>query len=116
MIARLQSADLVKARQLDRDTESFGQMPQVVAWYARRVNAAGRGFLKESRRMERMNLLSGEKFRNPPGTLTGAGERTLRSKLGLGKSMAGISLSINTTVTGPTILDRVIEPNNNNKT
>ncbi len=116
MIARLQSADLVKARQLDRDTESFGQMPQVVAWYARRVNAAGRGFLKESRRMERMNLLSGEKFRNPPGTLTGAGERTLRSKLGLGKSMAGISLSIYTTVTGPTILDRVIEPNNNNKT
>ncbi len=30
--------------------------------------------------------------------------------------MNSISLSINTTVTGPTILARVIEPGNNNKT
>jgi len=74
MIARLQGTDLVKARQLDRNTESSDHPPQVVAWYARQVNAAGHGFLKEPRRTERMNLLSGEKFRNPAGTVTGAGE------------------------------------------
>ena len=34
---------------------------------------------------------------------------------GLTESMRSISLSIHTTVTGPTILARVIEPSNNNK-
>jgi len=82
---------------------------------ANRALAVGMESRKASPDAETESVFRGGAEEDRRGRLRSPWDVTSRDRR-LTESMSSISLSINTTINGPTILARVIEPSNNNKT